>query len=302
MCFTSEGEIFEALSHAKKSDLVVIFHAESQELLEHFSSLEKKFNSSDPKQHNTVRPLVCESLAIAKILTINSYIGAKIHIAHVTSEISLDIISFFQQQGQNLTAETCPHYLFKSEEDVIKHYAFGKINPPIRKINEQEELWKAIEKNTLSIVSSDHAAFSFDEKIKGKDKFSLAPPGTPGGELLLPLMMNAAINGKIKLEKVIKLLSENPAKRFELYPKKGIIQEGSDADIVVFDKNQEWEINENNLETKGRLCAHLYYGDKIKGNVIMTLVNGHIVYDSGKFIKGDNSNNFVSPKQNKNII
>ena len=79
-------------------------------------------------------------LAIAKILTINSYIGAKIHIAHVTSKVAADIISFFQQQGQNLTAETCPHYLFKSEEDVIKHYAFGKINPTFSRNHENDRL------------------------------------------------------------------------------------------------------------------------------------------------------------------
>ena len=299
LCFVSEGEILEALNHAKKSNLVVIFHAESQELLEHFNFQQSQFNSSDPKQHNAVRPPISEAVAIAKILTINSYVGAKIHIAHVTSKKASDLISFFKEQGQDLTAETCPHYLFKSEDDVLKHHAFGKINPPIRKIDEQEELWNAIEKDTLTIIGSDHAAFTFDEKIKGKDKFSEAPPGTPGGELLFPLMMNAAIKGKIRLEKIIKLLCENPAKRFGLYPNKGVIQEGSDADLIIFDQHTEWEIKSENLETKGKLCAHLYYGDNIKGKVNVTMVNGEIVYDNGIFFKNKKMNNFVNIQMNK---
>lgn len=297
LCFETEGELFEALTHAKKSNLVIIFHAESQELLEHFNNLHKKYDPADPKQHNAVRPPIVEAVAIAKILTINSYVGAKIHIAHVTSKTSCDLISFFQKQGQDLTAETCPHYLFKTEEDVIKHNAFGKINPPIRKKIEQKELWKAIEENVLTIIASDHAAFSYDEKIKGKNQFSSAPPGTPGGELLFPLMMNAVINGKIKLEKIIKLLCENPAKRFGLYPKKGTIREGSDADIIIFNKKEKWKITKDNLETKGKSCAHLYYDDNIKGKVNMTIVNGNIIYDNGKFFKPKNLDNYINIQQ-----
>jgi len=299
LCFVGEGEIFEALSHAKKSNLVTIFHAESQELLEHFSLQKNKFHLSDPKQHNAVRPPISETVAIAKILTINSYVGAKIHIAHVTSKKACDLISFFQKQGQDLTAETCPHYLFKSEEDVSKHHAFGKINPPIRSINEQEGLWEAVEKNILTIVGSDHAAFTFDEKIKGQKEFSEAPPGTPGGELLFSLMMDAALKGRIGLEKIIKLLCENPAKRFALHPKKGVLQEGSDADLVIFDQHIEWEIKKENLETKGKLCAHLYYGDKIKGKIDKTMVAGEIVYDNGIFFKNQKMNKFINIQTDK---
>ena len=298
LCFVKEGELFQALNHAKKSNLVIIFHAESQELLEHFNNLQRKFHSSDPKQHNAIRPPITEAVAIAKILTINSYVGAKIHIAHVTSKISCDLISFFQKQGQDLTAETCPHYLFKTEDDVLKHNAFGKINPPIRNKIEQKELWKAIEENILTIIASDHAAFSYDEKIKGKKKFSDAPPGTPGGELLFPLMMNAVIKGKIKLEKIIKLLCENPAKRFGLYPKKGTIKEGSDADIIIFNQKEKWTITKDNLETKGKSCAHLYYGDNIEGKIKMTIVNGKIVYDNGKFFQPKNLDNYINIHEN----
>ena len=301
LCFVKEGELFEALNHAKRSNLVIIFHAESQELLDHFQDLESQFDSSDPRQHNALRPPITEALAIAKILTINSYVGAKIHIAHVTSKISCDLISFFQKQGQDLTAETCPHYLFKTEDDVLKHHAFGKINPPIREKKEKKELWKAIEKNILTIIASDHAAFSYNEKIKGKDKFSKAPPGTPGGELLFPLMINAAINGKIKLEKVIKLLCENPAKRFGLYPEKGVIKEGSDADVIILDPKKRWKISKDNLQTKGKSCAHLYYGDSIKGKINMTIVSGKIIYDNGKFIKPKNFKNYIVNKEIKTM-
>ena len=293
LCFVDEGEIFNALQHAKKSNLVVIFHAESQQLLEYFDQLQKNFSPADPKQHNATRPPIAESVAIAKILAINSYVGAKVHIAHVTSKIAAGIISYFQEQGQDLSAETCPHYLFKSEDDVIKHNAFGKINPPIREKNEQKELWNAINKNILTIVSSDHTPFSFIEKNIGKENFTKAPPGTPGGELLLPLMMNAALENKIKSTKVVELLSTNPAKRFGLYPSKGIIAENSDADLVLFDPHVSWKVNNNTLETKGKDCAHLFYEDEIQGKVIKTIINGKIIFDNGNFEENNDFAEFI---------
>ena len=293
LCFVDEGEIFDALQHAKKSNLVVIFHAESQQLLEYFDQLKKNFSPADPKQHNVTRPPIAESVAIAKILAINSYVGAKVHIAHVTSKIAAGIISYFQEQGQDLSAETCPHYLFKSEDDVIKHNAFGKINPPIREKSEQKELWNAINKNILTIVSSDHTPFSFVEKNIGKENFTKAPPGTPGGELLLPLMMNAALENKIKSTKVVELLSTNPAKRFGLYPSKGIIAEDSDADLVLFDPYVSWKVNSNTLETKGKDCAHLFYEDEIQGKIIKTIINGKIVFDNGNFEENNDFAEFI---------
>ncbi len=299
LCFVKEEEIFRALMHAKKSNLVIIFHAEDQELLNYFKKEEKKFSKSDPRQHNATRPPITEALAISKILTINSVVNAKIHIAHVTSSSAASIISYFQKQGQDVTAETCPHYLFKSEKDVVKYHAFGKINPPIRDEKEKKALWKAINKNILTIVASDHASFNLKEKIKGVKNFSSAPPGTPGGELLLPLIMNAVKANKINLEKAINLLCKNPSKRFGLFPRKGIIEKGSDADIVIYNKNEKWKINEKNLVTKGKSCAHLYYGDTIKGKVKMTIINGEIVYDTNKFYKIKDKNLYVDSNYKK---
>ena len=295
LCFTKEDEILNALKHAKKSNLVTIFHAEDQALLNYFKKEETKFNKSNPEVHNATRPAITEAMAISKILNINSIVKTKVHIAHVTSELSLDIISFFQQKGQDVTAETCPHYLFKTEKDVIKVGPFGKINPPIRSHSDQVQLWKALNNNTLSIVASDHASFSYKEKIQGKKNFINAPPGAPSGEIMLPLMLNAVSKKRITLDKLVKTMSTNPAKRFNLFPKKGIIKKGSDADLVILDMKETWEVNKNNLVSKGKRCAHLYYGDKIKGNIKTTIVNGKVAYDGNKFYKYNDMNLFVKP-------
>ena len=295
LCFIKEDEILNALKHAKKSNLVTIFHAEDQALLNYFKKEETKFNKSNPEVHNATRPAITEAMAISKILNINSIVKTKVHIAHVTSELSLDIISFFQQKGQDVTAETCPHYLFKTEKDVIKVGPFGKINPPIRSHSDQVQLWKALNNNTLSIVASDHASFSYKEKIQGKKNFINAPPGAPSGEIMLPLMLNAVSKKRITLDKLIKTMSTNPAKRFNLFPKKGIIKKGSDADLVILDMKETWEVNKNNLVSKGKRCAHLYYGDKIKGNIKTTIVNGKVAYDGNKFYKYNDMNLFVKP-------
>ena len=295
LCFIKEDEILNALKHAKKSNLVTIFHAEDQALLNYFKKEETKFNKSNPEVHNATRPAITEAMAISKILNINSIVKTKVHIAHVTSELSLDIISFFQQKGQDVTAETCPHYLFKTEKDVIKVGPFGKINPPIRSHSDQVQLWKALNNNTLSIVASDHASFSYKEKIQGKKNFINAPPGAPSGEIMLPLMLNAVSKKRITLDKLIKTMITNPAKRFNLFPKKGIIKKGSDADLVILDMKETWEVNKNNLVSKGKRCAHLYYGDKIKGNIKTTIVNGKVAYDGNKFYKYNDMNLFVKP-------
>ena len=295
LCFTKENEILEALIHAKKSNLTTIFHAEDQNMLDYFKKFENNFKKSNPKIHNATRPAITEALAISKILNLNSIAKTKIHIAHVTSEISLDIISYFQKKGQDVSAETCPHYLFKTEKDVIKVGPFGKINPPIRTKVDQDKLWKGLKNNSLSIIASDHASFSLNEKLKGKKDFSKAPPGSPGAELMLPLMLDAASKKKINLKKVIELMCLNPAKRFNIFPRKGIIKKGSDADLCILDLNAKWIVSQNTLVSKGKKCAHLYFGDKIKGMVKTTIVNGKIVYDNKKFYKYKNNNFFVSP-------
>ncbi|MDB2349133.1 dihydroorotase family protein [Alphaproteobacteria bacterium] len=295
LCFTKENEILEALIHAKKSNLTTIFHAEDQNMLDYFKKFENNFKKSNPKIHNATRPAITEALAISKILNLNSIAKTKIHIAHVTSEISLDIISYFQKKGQDVSAETCPHYLFKTEKDVIRVGPFGKINPPIRTKADQDKLWKGLKNNSLSIIASDHASFSLNEKLKGKKDFSKAPPGSPGAELMLPLMLDAASKKKINLKKVIELMCLNPAKRFNIFPRKGIIKKGSDADLCILDLNAKWIVSQNTLVSKGKKCAHLYFGDKIKGMVKTTIVNGKIVYDNKKFYKYKNNNFFVSP-------
>ena len=295
LCFTDERKILKALIHAKKSQLVTIFHAEDQGLLNYFKHKENEFEKSDPAVHNATRPPITEALAISKILNLNMIAKSKIHIAHVTSELSVDLISYFQKKGQDISAETCPHYLFKTENDVIKVGPFGKINPPIRSKIDQNKLWRGLSNNTLTIVASDHASFSYAEKIKGKKNFIKAPPGAPSGELMLPLMLNAVSKKKLKMKKVIELMCINPAKRFNIFPKKGIIKKGSDADITIIDLNEKWTVDSKKLITEGKNCANLYYGDKIKGNIKTTIVNGKVVYDKNKFYKYPDMNYYVTP-------
>lgn len=296
LCFTTEEKILKALKHAKKSNLITIFHAEDQLMLDSHKQYENKYKKNDPRVHNATRPIIAEASAISKILHLNSIVKAKIHIAHVTSELSLDIISYFQKKGQDISAETCPHYLFKTEKDVIKVGPFGKINPPIRNKNDQNKLWKGIKNKTITIVASDHASFSYKEKLKGKKNFLIAPPGAPGAELMLPLMLNAASKNKLSLKQIIELMCINPAKRFNIYPKKGIIKKDSDADLVILDLQKNWTVKAEKLVSKGKRCADLYYGDKIKGTITTTIVNGNIVYEKNKFIKPKNHELFVFPE------
>ena len=112
---------------------------------------------------------------------------------------------------------------------------------------------------------------------------------------MLPLMLDAASKKKINLKKVIELMCSNPAKRFNIYPRKGIIKKGSDADLCILDLKERWIVSQKTLVSKGKKCAHLYYGDKIKGSIKTTIISGKIVYNNKKFYKYKNNNFFVSP-------
>ncbi len=272
-----EADQMRALKAVAASGLPLVVHAESAQLLALGEQEIRGLDLADTETHLLARPAICEAVAVAKLLTLNIEAQAKLHIAHVTSALTVDILRRFKGSS-DFTAETCPHYLFRTHHDVKRAGVFGKINPPVRSLADQDALWSAIADGTITHVTTDHAAFSHAEKLAGAHNIVDAPPGSPGSEILVPAMLDAVAHGRLSLAHASALLSTNAASRFSL-PGTGRIAVGAAADLILVDLGAVTEISADNLLSFARDVAHLYYGARFTGRVTQTWVRGRQVYD-----------------------
>ena len=277
LAFPDEADQMLALKAVAPSGLPLVVHAESAQLLTLAEQATRRLDLSDTETHLLARPDMCEAVAVAKLLTMNMEARAKLHIAHVTSALTVDILRRFKGTS-DFSAETCPHYLFRTHHDIKRAGVFGKINPPVRTQADQDALWSAISDGTITHVTTDHAAFSHAEKLAGAHNMIDAPPGSPGSEVLVPSMLDAVSQGRLSLQHAMALLSGNAASRFAL-PGKGRIEVGTDADLILVDLAAVTEISADTLLSFARDVAHLYYGARFNGRVTRTLVSGRSAFD-----------------------
>ena len=294
LCLPDEGPLLEALRLVAATGLVTSVHAESNPLLKHFTARLLKTGRNDPETHGESRPPLVEALAIAKLLTLNRAVGGPLHIAHVTSRMALDTVRMFRSQGMDVTAETCPQYLLFTEEALSEHGSYAKINPPLRTPDDREALWEGLRDGTLLAVTTDHSPFTVEEKEEARTDIWAAPPGAPGVEELVPGMLHAVATGRLGLEQAVELMSTNGARRFGLYPRKGVIEVGADADLVVADLEAETVIRQEDLYTQARCCDRLYDGMAFRGKVLRTLLAGRTIFD-GKITGEPGQGRFICP-------
>lgn len=292
LSFPDEADQLAVLKAMAKTGLPVVVHAESAQLIADAEAAIAGHKLADAAVHNLARPAIAEAVAVAKLLTMNMEAGARLHIAHVTSAQTVEVLRAFAGTS-DFSAETCPHYLIRTAEDVARVGVFAKINPPIRDLADQEALWAAIAEGIITHVTTDHAAFGYAEKQASSDNFLLAPAGTPGSEVLVPAMLDAVAAGRLSLEQMSRLLSANAAQRFGL-PDKGQIAIGQEADVILVDLDGETRIERDTLHTFARDVAQLYYGARFKGRIERTLVRGRTIYD-GSIIGEAGWGRYTSP-------
>ena len=233
LCLPDVPDLYQALQLVAKTGLVCSVHAENEPLIQWHTQQLKAANRNDVSAHNESRPPHVEALGGATVLALNESIGANLHIAHVSSRAALEIVRRFRRSGASFTAETCPQYLFFTEADLERVGPYAKINPPLRKPEDQAALWEGLADGSLMAVTTDHSPFTVEEKERARTDIWRTPPGAPGVEELVLGMMDAALKGKFSIEDAVRLISTNGAKRFGIYPRKGVIAVGADADIVV---------------------------------------------------------------------
>ncbi|MBN8591606.1 MAG: amidohydrolase family protein [Anaerolineae bacterium] len=299
LCLPYTHEIYQGLQLVAETGLVCAVHAEDNALLEWHTAQLKAANRNDIEAHGESRPPHVEATAIAILHSLNENIGCNLHIAHVSSKHALEVFRRWKQTGSTSTAETCPHYLFFTEEDLRRVGPYAKINPPLRQQVDQDALWGGLADGSLMAVTTDHSPFTVEEKERARTDIWRTPPGAPGVEELVLGMMDAALKGRLSIEKAVSLISTNGARRFGIYPHKGAIIMDADADLVIYDPAQTTTIHPDMLFSQARVSDKLYDGRTFQGRVRRTLVNGRTVFVDGEVVGQPGWGQFVRPDPNQ---
>lgn len=299
LCLPYVPELYQAMKLVAETGLVCSVHAENDQLLEWHTAQLIAAKRNDVAAHGESRPPHVEALAVSTLMTLNQTVGMHLHIAHMTSQETIDVFRQFKQAGAKATAETCPQYLFFTEADMERVGPYAKINPPLRKQADVDALWDGITDGTLMAVTTDHSPFTVDEKERARTDIWRTPPGAPGVEELVPGMMNAALKGRLSIQKAVELISTNGAKRFGIYPHKGTIAVGADADIVIYNPHETTTISQDMLFSKANACDKLFEGITFQGKVRRTIVNGQTVFVDGAVIGKRGGGKFVRPDASK---
>ena len=276
------GDQYELMKKVAQTGVMIGFHTENNDMVNKNIAMLRSEGRTSPLYHGRSRPPVVEIETAAKILLFAEKIGTKVEICHISTPEVVELVNRAKSKGVYVVAETCPHYLFLNENVLEKVGVFAKCNPPLRSEEERLKMWEFVRDGSIDIIGSDHAPYTKEEKEKGSEDIFTPPAGFPGLSTRLPLLFTAVKEGKIGLDKMVELICENPAKIFGLYPKKGTIAVGSDADFVIFNPNKKDIISKDKMFTKCRDSALVYDGWTVYGKPEKTIVRGKVVFSDGE--------------------
>jgi dihydroorotase len=236
----------------------------------------------DPLAHIASRPAVVAVEAVSRAAILAEWTGARIHILHISSVEELRPLREAKARGVDITGETCPHYVLLSTDDYARFGGVIRVNPPVREARNQQPLWDALADGTIDVIATDHAPHSPEEKTR--NDIWTVDCGFPGVETQMPLMLTEANAGRFCICDYVRWSAVNPAKIWGLYPRKGVIQPGADADIAVVDLTREWSIDDAKLQSLSRITP--FHRRRVKGLPIHTLVRGRFVMKDRTLVAG----------------
>ena len=281
--YVDDGTIYRAMRTAGENGTVVCMHAENGIVIDEIVKIALAEGKTEPKYHALTRPTRMEAEGVHRAIAISEVAHVPVYIVHLSSSDALEQVMLARNRGVHAFAETCPQYLFLDhsyyEQDGFEGAKYV-MTPALREKWNQDELWKGLRFGDLQSISTDHCPFCFkDQKTLGIDDFSKIPNGGPGVENRMSLVFNGGVNsGRISLNKFVELTSTAAAKTFGLFPKKGTIAVGSDADIIIFDPNRKETISINNACTHHmRVDYNAYEGFEVTGFTETVLSRGKII-------------------------
>lgn len=281
-----DATIFKALGQTAKNGALVCMHAENGGVIDTIVQRALAEGKTAPVYHALTRPTRAEAEAVHRSIALAEMAGAPVYIVHLSSEDALNQVREARDRGLPAFAETCPQYLLLSIEELERPDFEGAkyvFTPPLREKRNLPKLWDGLRHDHLQVVSTDHCPFCFaDQKHLGKDDFTKIPNGGPGIENRLQLIHHHGVNaGKISLNRFVELVSATPARLFGMYPRKGALEVGSDADIVVWDPNALHTISAASHHM--RVDYSMFEGFEVRGNARQVLSRGEVIVEDGRF-------------------
>jgi len=282
-----DGSIFKALQMTSENGGLVCMHAENGSAIDVIVQQALAEGKKAPKYHALTRPTTAEAEATARAIALAEMAGAPIYIVHLSCNDALEKVREARDRGLPVYAETCPQYLYLSLENFDAPGFEGAkyvFTPPLREKWHQERLWNGLKRDHLQVVSTDHCPFCFKEqKELGRDDFTKIPNGGPGVEHRLSLIYSGGVaGGRFSVNRFVELVSTTPAKLFGLYPRKGTIAVGSDADLVIFDPKRKHTISAKTHHM--RVDYSMFEGIEVTGMPDVVLSRGRVVVEGDKFL------------------
>lgn len=277
------GQVREALEILKNVDARAGFHCEDYSIIKCEEGRAMRKENQTWEDFLNSRPLIAEVMATKNIIDLAKEVGAKVHICHVSHPEVAEVIQKAQQEGVDVTGETCSHYLTFNRDDVVKNGSLFKCAPPLREAEAVEKMWEYVDNGTLSCVSSDHSPCALEEKDENTHGVFGAWGGISGIQNIMQVTFSEGVAKRGYSPTILaRTLSEGPAKAFGLYGRKGAIEVGFDADLVILDPEKEWEITSESLQYVNKISA--FVGLKGKGLPVCTILRGEVVAEENNVV------------------
>lgn len=304
-----DSQVLAALERLNQLNALTCVHPENDGAIRFLKEKILSQGSNAPIYHALSRPPECEAEAVGRMINLATLAGdAPIYIVHLSNGIGLEYIRQAHQRGQAVFAETCPQYLFL---DINKYNSSGSddgpddhpydeglkyiMSPPLRDNYHQNQLWQGVMDSTISTVATDHCAFTMAQKHAGRGGFQYCPNGIPGVENRVPLLFSEGVmKDRISINHFVELVSTRPAQLFGLYPRKGLIAEGADADLVIIDPKREVTLSQRLMHGRSDYCP--YEGMKLQGYPVITISRGEVIVRDGHFTGTPGHGEFIHRK------
>ncbi|MBV9825156.1 MAG: allantoinase AllB [Alphaproteobacteria bacterium] len=276
----SDGAMLEGFEILAKHGARCVVHAENPSIMARRQARMEAAGRSDAHAHLAARPEVCEIEAIGRAVVFAEWTGARLHIAHHSSQDSLYVVRAAKARGVDVTVETCPQYLLLDSHDVERLGGILRVNPPIRAPGHGEALWQALLDGTIDMIATDHAPHAPEEKQRAS--IWTCDCGFPGVETQMSIMLTEINRGRATISDYVRWSAVNPAKAWGLFPRKGVIQPGADADIAIVDLAAEGTIDQRALHSRSKITP--WHGRPTRGRPRDTIVRGRVVVRDGVLI------------------
>jgi len=302
--YENDWQLYSILKRVKELGGMMTIHAENCLISEEAQAELVKEGKTDPKYHAIAKPHFVENLAIQTCMMLAEVLETRTYIVHASTREGPEIIASYRKKRLPVFCETCPHYLMLTDNIFEPKFPNGIMymcSPPLRKKEDIEALWEAIKAGKVHTIGSDHVAFSKKQKEDHCATFVDIPNGFPGCEVRVPIIFSEGVKKRgLSLQRFVEVVSTNAAKLFGLYPKKGVIAPGSDADVVIIDPDKKHSLNAADLHMGTDLSV--FEGMEVTGWPVMTILRGKVIVENEKFVGKPGEGEFVKGRIEDYII